>query len=316
MADSLGNGPGKPSDPRSSGGRFRGPADIMRARTGTRLAVIKGQDRTRWTDFYHGVLTAPWWLFFLGLAAVFLGVNSIFALLYMIDPHGIAHARPGSFSDAFFFSVETLGSIGYGAMYPASIYANLLMTLESFSGIVNLAIATGLVFARISRPTARVLFSDVAIVTLFDGTPTLMFRAANQRGNQILNASVALTFAYESVTKEGIAMRRFDDLQLVRARTSLFALSWTVMHRIDETSPLYGTTLEALIDRQVELIALLSGTDDTLSETIYARHAYKPRQIRWNHRFVDVLCVDPKGRRVVDLRRFHDTEPEAAISVP
>ncbi|MBU6297280.1 MAG: ATP-sensitive inward rectifier potassium channel 10 [Alphaproteobacteria bacterium] len=303
-------------DPRGSGAKLGIAAAIIRTRSRRPVAVIRGQDRSRWTDFYHGVLTAPWWLFFLGLAAVFLGVNGIFALLYAADPHGIAHARPGNFFDAFFFSVQTLGSIGYGAMYPVTLYANTLVTLESFSAIVNLAIATGLVFARISRPTARVLFSDVAIVTAFDGTPTLMFRAANQRGNQILNASVVVTFAHEAVTREGIAMRRFEELKLVRAKTPLFALSWTVMHRIDDTSPLYGATQDALVHRQVELIALLSGTDDTLSETIYARHSYRPHQIRWNHRFVDVLCVDPRGRRVVDLRRFHDTEPEAAISAP
>ncbi|MGA7676400.1 MAG: ion channel [Rhizomicrobium sp.] len=293
-----------------------GPADSVRGRR--RPAIIKGQDSGRWTDFYHPVLTASWPMFFLWLAAFFIATNVMFALLYMADPHGIAHARPGSFLDAFFFSIQTFGSIGYGAMYPTSVTANMLVTLESFFSIVNIAIATGLVFARFSRPTARVLFSDVAVVAHFDGVPTLMFRAANQRGNQILNASVTVTFAYQAVSKEGIAMRRFEELTLLRARTPLFALSWTVMHRIDKTSPLYRATPDTLAGNQVELVALLSGTDDTLSETIYARHAYRPNQILWNHRFADVLSVDEYGRRVVNLHLFHDTEPDGsgAISAP
>ena len=291
-----------------------GPADILRGRR--KRAVIKGQDHGRWKDFYHGVLTASWPEFFLWLALFFLTYNIAFALLYMADPHGIAHARPGAFLDAFFFSVQTFGGIGYGAMYPASVYANALVTLESFFGIVNIAIATGLVFARFSRPTARVLFSNVAVITTFEGMPTLMFRAANQRGNQILDANITVSFAREVVTKEGIAMRRFEELKLVRARTPLFALSWTIMHRIDETSPLYGANLDSLIADQVEIVALLSGTDDTLSETIYARQAYRPHQILWNHRFTDVLSVDALGRRVVNLHLFHDTEAETVTSAP
>jgi inward rectifier potassium channel len=297
-------------------GRFPGPADVMRGRTGRVSAIIKGKDKGRWTDFYHGVLTANWFEFFLGLGLVFCAVNLLFALLYMADPHGIANARPGSLADAFFFSVQTFGSIGYGAMTPHSTYANILVTAESFFSIVNIAVATGLVFARISRPFARVLFSNVAVVAMFDGVPTLMFRAANQRGNQILNAAISVSFARQSVSKEGIAMRRFDELKLVRAQSPLFALSWTVMHRIDESSPLYGQTPESLLETQAELIALLSGTDDTFAETIYARQAYRPHQIRWSHRFADVLSVDARGRRVVNLHRFHDTEAETAISAP
>ena len=223
---------------------FPGPSDIMQSRSGAsrRLAIIIGQDKSRFTDFYHATLTANWLEFFIGLAVVFLAINLLFALLYWADPHGIANARPGSLADAFFFSVQTLGSIGYGAMTPHSTYANVLVTIESFSSIVNIAVATGLVFARFSRPTARVLFSNVAVVTQFDGVPTLMFRAANQRGNQIFDANVTVSLARQVVTREGINMRRFEELRLVRSRTPLFALSWTVMHRIDETSPLYGQT--------------------------------------------------------------------------
>ena len=297
---------------------FSGPSDIARSRNGTsrRMALIIGQDKSRFTDFYHATLTANWLEFFIGLGLVFLTINFGFALLYWADPHGIANARPGSLSDAFFFSVQTLGSIGYGAMTPRTTYANVLVTIESFSSIVNIAVATGLVFARISRPTARVLFSNVAVITQFDGAPTLMFRAANQRGNQILDANVTVSLARQIVTREGIAMRRFEELKLVRSRTPLFALSWTVMHRIDETSPFFGQTPDTLVENQIELIALLSGTDDTLSEVIYARQSYRPAQILWERRFVDVLSLTANGRRLVDLTRFHDTEPQRPIFDP
>jgi len=281
-----------------------------------RPALIRGQDMGRWTDLYHAVLTVPWPLFFLGLALFFVLINTVFALLYLADPHGISGARPGSFWDAFQFSVQTIVSLNYTLMVPRTVYAEVLVICEAFSGILNLALVTGIVFARFSRPYARVLFSEVAVVTPLDGTPMLMLRAANQRGNQILDANITLSFARDTVSSEGIAMRRFEELKPVRPRTPLFALSWTIMHRIDETSPLHGATPRSLRETQAELIALLSGTDETLSDTIFARHAYGPQHILWNRRFADVLSQTPKGRRLVDLRRFHETEEDGATSAP
>lgn len=274
-----------------------------------RRAVIRGQDRSRWTDFYHAVLTAQWWLFLIGLALVFLAINAIFASVYLGDPNGIEHARPGSFWDRFLFSVQTIASINYSIMVPKSAFANAVVVAEAFIGFVYLAMMASLMFARLSRPRSRVIFSKVAVIAPFDTVPTLMFRTANQRGNQILDAAVNVTLARQAVTTEGIAMRRFEELKLMRGRTSLFALSWTVMHRIDETSPLHGLSWEDWCNQQLELIVLLRGTDDTLAEVIYARHAYGPDDLVWNHRFVDVLSVNPQGRRVVDLTRFHDTCP-------
>src|ERR1041385_4724246 len=239
--------------------------------------VIRGQDRSRWTDFYHAILTVPWWSFLLGLAAVFIIVNIGFALLYLSDPQGIEHARPGSFWDRFLFSVQTIGSINYSVMVPRSTFVNSVVV--AFVGFLYLAMMASLMFARLSRPSARVVFSKVAVIAPFDGVPTLMFRAANQRGNQILDAAITVTLAYQGVTSEGIAMRRFQELNLVRSRTSLFTLSWTVMHPIDDTSPLYGLLPEHLHERQMEIIVLLRGTDDTLADLIYMRHAYTPDDI-------------------------------------
>ncbi|HWA89301.1 MAG TPA: ion channel [Rhizomicrobium sp.] len=274
-----------------------------------RVAIVKGQDGSRYTDFYHAVLAAPWWLFFLGLAAVFVEVNIVFAALYVLDSGGIEHARPGSFWDAFLFSAQTIGSINYSVMVPKSNYVNTLVVVEAFVGILMIALFTGIIFARFSRPFARVVFSKVAVITPFDGVPTLMFRAANQRGNQVLDASIRVTLARQHLTREGMAFRRFEELNLVRARTSLFSLSWTIMHTIDETSPLFGIAPEQMAEKQMEIVALFSGADATMAETIYARHSYGPDDICRGQRFVDVLSVNARGQRVVDLTRFHDTVP-------
>jgi inward rectifier potassium channel len=283
-------------------------AKYLRSRKLKRV-IIKGQDRSRWTDFYHAVLTVPWWAFLLGLGVAFFGINVVFALVYLTDPNGIEHARPGSFWDRFLFSAQTIGSINYSVMAPKSAFVNTVVVFEAFVGFVYLAMIASLMFARLSRPSARVVFSKVAVIAPFDGVPTLMFRAANQRGNQILDAAIMVTLAHQAVTTEGIAMRRFQELKLVRARSSLFTLSWTVMHPVDETSPLYGLSPDNLYERQMEIIVLLRGTDDTLSDIVYVRHAYTPDDILWNRRFADVLSVTPQGRRVVDLTRFHDTVP-------
>ncbi len=283
------------------------PVSLVRAARGKRAAIVKGQDYGRFTDIYHGVLTVSWPLFFLELLAAFIIVNLFFAMLYMNDPHGIANARPGSFTDAFFFSVQTLGTLGYGVMAPRTLYTNLLVTVESFSGILTIALFTGIIFARFSRPQARVVFSNVAVVTPFDGVPTLMFRAANQRGNSILDAEVHVSLAGAHTTSEGVEMRRFQELTLVRPRNPLFALSWTVMHPLDQTSPLFGLGLAEMIERDMELIVMLSGTDETINDRIYARHSYVAEEILWDRRFVDVVSVTEAGQRMVDLRRFHDT---------
>jgi inward rectifier potassium channel len=282
------------------------PLSLAKAPLNKKHAIIKGQDFGRFTDFYHGVLTATWPVFVLQLAALFVGVNILFALLYMFDRGGISHARPGNFADAFFFSVQALGA-GGSEMAPQSLYANILVTAESFIGILTIALFAGIMFARFSRPFSRVLFSKVAVVAPFDGVQTLMFRAANQRGNSILDATVTVSLARQYVTREGVEMRRFQELKLVRSNNPLFALSWTVMHPIDEASPLFGLTTAQLAEQDMEIIIMLSGMDESISDHIYARHAYWNDEIMWQRRFVDVISVAPTGHRVVDLTHFHDT---------
>lgn len=286
-------------------------AHHVRARPQRPKPIIRGQDGSQWKDIYHSVLTASWGTFFLGLAGFFIALNALFAIFYLADPRGLLNARPGSFWDAFFFSIQTIGSLN-SPMLPRSDYIRAVMAVEAFCGIVNLALVTGVIFARFSRPFARVIFSNVAVIVPFDGVPTLMFRAANQRANQILDATATVSLARQVTTAEGIIMRRFQELKLVRGRTPLFSLSWTMMHAIDETSPLFGLSPDTLYDMQMEIIILLSGTDETLSQMIYARQVYSPDDILFDRRFVDVLHRGETGRTEVDLHRFHDTEPWSA----
>jgi inward rectifier potassium channel len=225
---------------------------------------------------------------------------------------GIENAQPGSFKDAFFFSVQTMASIGYGAMYPRTLYANFLVTIESLVGLLGIAMGSGLMFARFSRPTARVLFSRVAVISRYDGVPTLMFRAANQRRNFIVEAQINVTMVRNEINREGEFMRRFYDLKLVRSHTPIFALSWTVMHPIDETSPLYGATLETLAQTETDIVITLIGLDETVSQNIHTRHSFSDKEILWNMRFVDIFTSDRRqdGRRLIDYTRFHDVVPE------
>lgn len=218
----------------------------------------------------------------------------------------LENARPGSFLDAFFFSVQTMATIGYGAVYPRTLYANIIVTTEVLVGLLGFAMATGLMFAKFSRPTARVLFSSVATVAPFNGMATLMFRVANERRNQILEAQVQANLVRNEVTKEGQSMRRFHDLNLVRNRTPIFSLTWTVMHTIDETSPLYGATVDSLAEAQAEIVITLTGIDETVSQTIHTRHSFPTQKILWNMRFVDILSRTQDGRVSVDYNHFHD----------
>jgi inward rectifier potassium channel len=283
---------------------------------GGRLDVkVLGRQRMVWNDLYHQVLTIPLWGLLILLAVVYLGANAAFALLYMVQPGSISGARPHSFADAFFFSVQTLGTVGYGVMTPKTVYANVLVTAETFCNLVIVALSTGLIFTRVSRPTARMMFSKVAVVTPYEGVPTLMFRAANQRGNQILEAEVTVSLARQVTTVEGHTMRQFQELKVARSRSPLFVLSWLIMHRLDDTSPLYGCNPERLAADGAEIIVALSGLDDTFAQRIHARHTYSPAEIIWGKQFEDMLSFGEDGRRVVDYNRFHeirDLTPPAA----
>jgi len=271
--------------------------------------VRLGEARLPWHDLYHRLLTLSWPGFILALALAYLAINSLFALAYLAREGSIANARPGSFLDALFFSVQTLASIGYGVMHPQTNYAHWLVVLEAFIGLMLLAMATGLCFARFSLPRSRVLFSHYAVITPFNGQPTLMFRTANQRRNRILEGRLWVTLVRDETTAEGEFFRRFYDLPMMRSQTPLFALSWTAMHPIAPQSPLYGETPDSLAAANAEILVILTGIDETLSQTIHARHSFVAEEILWGHQFLDILGETADGRRSIDFRNFHRVKP-------
>jgi inward rectifier potassium channel len=266
-----------------------------------------GSARITRLDAYHLLLTMPWRWFFGIQAAAYVLFNAVFALLYLAAPGNIANAKPGSFTDAFFFSVQTMATIGFGVMAPATFYANVMVTIEALVGMASVAVAAGLIFARFSQPTARVLFSRVAAVTPFNGVPTLMFRCANQRRNQIFEAQVHVDFARQETSAEGMELRRSYELNLARDRNPQFSLSWTVMHAIDAASPLYGIDPDLLAGQEASIVVTLSGIDETISQRVFARTSYRADEILWGRKFVDILSETEDGQTLVDYRRFHDT---------
>src|SRR2546429_5906163 len=240
-------------------------------------------------DLYHLLLTSSWPRL-LGLAAIaYAAASALFALGYLIEPDAIENARPGSFADAFFFSVQTMATIGYGRMVPRTFLANSLVTLETLTGLLALAMITGLVFAKFSRPTARVLFSRVAVIGRRDGVRAFMFRMANERGNNIVEAQVHVALARQEVTAEGESVRRFYDLELVRRLNPIFPNTWTVVHPITESSPLRDATPASLEADEARIVVSVVGLDESYSQTVHARPTYVPANIVWNARFVAVV---------------------------
>ena len=260
-------------------------------------------------DFYHRAVRMSWPRFIALLAGGFLAVNLLFGLLYMAGTNTIEGARADSFGDHFFFSVQTLATIGYGAMFPRTTYGHILVTLEAMLGLFGIGIVAALAFARFSLPRSRVRFSQVAVITTFDGVPTLMLRAANERRNALIAARVQVSLLRHETTREGLSIRRFYDLSLSRSDTPIFALSWLIMHPITPDSPFHEMTEEGLENCEFALLVSITGLDETLSQTLHARQSYFNTDIRLNHRFRDLLEVSESGDRMLDLRRIDETEP-------
>jgi inward rectifier potassium channel len=273
--------------------------------TDAALPIFLGHAKDSWRDGYHYLLTMPLWRFLGVMAAGYFALNAIFGLAYFLVG-GVVGVRPGNYVDDFFFSVETMSTVGYGQLWPQSLAAHLVMALESFVGLLNVAIVTGLLFARFSRPTARVMFSDRAVVTALNGVPTLMLRAANRRRNRIVEAEVSITLVRDTTTLEGTSLRSFETLNTVRGRSPIFALTWQIMHQIDQTSPLFSESLETLMQRRAEIVVVLKGLDETFAQTIHARGSYTPDEIVWGSRLADIFTRDAAGRVVIDYTHFHD----------
>jgi inward rectifier potassium channel len=276
---------------------------------GGRPFISHGLTRRIWDDIYHFALTIRWPSFFALAAAIFVLLNVVFGTLYQLGDKPIANQYPDNFGGAFFFSVETLATVGYGDMHPQTVYAHVVATIEIFFGMLSIALVTGLVFARFSRPRAKMIFADHPVIRLIHGQPTLMIRAANARQNVIAEASAKLHLLVRETSPEGFRLRRIHDLRLLRDRHPVFTLSWTLMHVIDENSPLYSFTPEILAATEATVMLSIEGIDETTSQSMLGRRQWNHREWRWNHRYVDLVHDDEFGVSHIDYEVFHQVLP-------
>lgn len=258
-------------------------------------------------DLYHYLLTASWPVLIALIFGFFVLTNLLFAVGYYWDG-GIENTHSGSFLDMFFFSIQTMATIGYGKMEPITFFSNILVSIEALFGLLGLAIMTGLTFSKFSRPTARVRFTRYAVIGPRDGKTSLQIRMANMRANRIVEAQIHLVFSRMEVTLEGDSIRRFYELPTTRNRSPLFTLSWTAVHPITEDSPFFGHTRESLAQCSPQLVVSITGLDDTFSQTVHARHEFKLEEIVWGACMAGVLVTAPDGSQSIDYTHFDDIE--------
>jgi inward rectifier potassium channel len=287
--------------------RLHNRSDARLIRLGDRTMIARGLRRQFWADLSHRCMTASWPTFIGGAATVFAVFNAIFACLYWLGERPIANTSPNSFLSYLYFSIETLSTAGYGDMHPQTDYGHAVATVELFTGIFSMSLMTGLIFARFSRPNARLLFADHPVISDHEGKPTLMIRFANERHNIIGNATARLWLLRDEVSREGGTSRRFYELPLVRNEHPVLALSWTLYHVLSAESPLYGLDANDLAASSVSLVVVVSGYDVVAAQIVHARKSYDHSDIRFGHRYADILGTSEDGRLRIDYGRFHET---------
>jgi inward rectifier potassium channel len=263
---------------------------------------------------YQQLLTVSWTGFFAILVALYLLINALFALAYYAEGSTAlmgpgADMLGGHFSQAFFFSVQTFATIGYGQIGPNGFAPNALVTIEALVGLMFQALATGLLFARFSKPTASILFSHNAIVAPYNDGQSLQFRIANRRKNEIIQLEAQVLFSAMQPDGRGGLVRRYTLLPLERNKVTFFPLSWTIVHPIDQSSPFAGKTAAEIVQVEAEVLVLLSGIDETFAQTVHARSSYRAEEIVWNQRFRSIFVVEDGGSLSVDISRLHEFEP-------
>lgn len=283
---------------------------------GDREFLTKGLDHSFWNDAFYNCMRISWPTFFLGFAVYFVVINAIFATLFWTCGDCIANARPGSFADRFYFSIETLATVGYGDMHPENDYAHLVTTLEIFTGMSTLAVYTGLVFARFSRPRAKVIFAEAMALGRHNGRTMLMARIANARNSAVNEAQAEIWLLYSEPTAEGVRFRRFKQLPLLQRRNPIFAFSWTLFHPIDEVSPLFGLGPAELEEMDAYLVVIFDGLDDVSGQKVNARQGYSAADLRFGQVYSEILTTSESGLPQLDYRMIHQTEPEEDETEP
>ncbi|GAN62855.1 ATP-sensitive potassium transporter [Acetobacter indonesiensis NRIC 0313] len=302
--------PGKPRKPRLSTKdavkRFR--AHALVEEKSHRDVVRVGLRDSVWTDLYHHALTASWPAFAYTAVLSYFLVNLFFALLYWLAPDQVTGDSKHTLLSLFFFSVQTLSTVGYGGMVPVGLYSNIVVTFEVLIGMMINALATGVVFARFARPRARIMFSNTAVISNENGVPALCIRIANLRMSVILSVDVEVALSRLVMVENGHLVRQFDQLLVVQSHVPVLKFAFVMAHVIGPDSPLHGKTVAELEHEEAEIVVTVTGTDEALGQTVFARTAYRFDKVRHNHRFVDIVASRPDGRIAVDYTRFHDIE--------
>ena len=288
-------------------------AERLLNRDGTFNSRREGLGFLRTVHFYDLLLTMSWPRFLLAVALAYLATNVAFATLYLslgegALESGLQQVRAASFPGAFFFSVHTLSTVGYGHIVPASNAANILMTLESIFGMFGIALTTGLVFARFARPTAKIMYSEHALIAPYRDGRGLMFRIANQRSTQIIELEATVVFS-KMEQENGRLLRKFYPLKLERSKVIFFPLAWTVVHPIDKDSPLFEMTDEECLAADSEILILMKGIDETFSQTVHSRTSYKAKEIVWSAKFADIYLREHDRVVGIDLSRLSEQAP-------
>ena len=261
-------------------------------------------------DPYHFAVSLSWPSFILAMIGCWLAINLVFALLYVLSPGDVVNARPGSFGDVFFFSIETLATVGYGVMAPATLYGHIVSAAEIVTGTAFTAIVTGLLFVRFSRAKAKILYSDNLVITTRNGRPTLMLRCANGRLSIMTSANARMFALLEERTAEGEYFRRIHDLQLVQSHLPVFVMPWTLLHVIDETSPLHGLDADSLVAAGVRIVLTVEARDQTLAALVQDVKSYPAAAIRFGMHFAEAVTLDEMGSATADLSRISLLDPD------
>ena len=270
----------------------------------------KGVSRIDLRDPYYIAAALTWPRYLTILLALYLLVNAVFATLFWLVPGSVANTRPYSFSDAFFFSIETLATVGYGDMHPATLYGHIIAATEIVCGLAFTAILTGLTFVRFSRPQAKFVFAPQPIVAVHNGKPTLMLRIGNGRTGALMDAAAKLNVLLSVSNAQGKRFRRAQELRLERAHIPVFPLSWTLMHVIDERSPFYGYDAAQAIGAEAKLFVTLEARDPTIATLVHDVRSYAAEDIHFGMRYADDVFVDEDGAVVADLTRIGALEPD------
>jgi inward rectifier potassium channel len=270
-----------------------------------------GVSRYDMRDPYHLAVALTWPQFLASLLAIYLSVNVVFAALFWLVPGSVANARPYNFGDAFFFSIETLATVGYGEMYPATLYGHVIAAIEIAGGLGFTAIVTGLTFVRFSQPRAKMVFAPNPVVAMHDGRPTLMLRIGNGRLAVLLDATAKLNVLLSVTSSEGKRFRRVQELRLERAHLPAFPLTWTLMHVLDEKSPLHGYDAARAIASKLQLFVTLEARDPTLAALVHDIRNYAAEDIQFGMRYADAVVVAEDDTPVADLTRIGALEPDS-----